>query len=95
LEKIETLNIARTVFAFPGIALDHLITGFKAGISHIRNRILLVVSLFRRNNGGESCQREMYAREAAWSNNDLHVDIVEDNGYLRHQVGLELVQVNV
>ena len=88
-------QVPLTILALTRVALDHLITSFKAGISHIGNRILLVMSLFRRDDRGESCQGEMYTREAAWSNNDLHVDIVEDNGYLRHQVGLELVQVNV
>ena len=54
-----------TVFAFPGIALDHLVTGLEAGESHVRNRVLLMVSLLGRDDRGEGGEREVNTREAA------------------------------
>jgi hypothetical protein len=39
-----------TVLALTRVTLDHLIAGFETGESHVRNRVLLVVSLLRRYN---------------------------------------------
>lgn len=52
-----------TIFAFSGVALDHLVAGFEARKSHVSDRVLLVVGLFRRDNGSEGRKREVNTGE--------------------------------
>ena len=48
-----------TVFAFPGIALDHLVASLEARESHIRDRVLLMVSLLGGNDRSKGGKREV------------------------------------
>ena len=52
-----------TVFSFPGVALDHLISGLEAGEGHVGDGILFVVGLGGRNDGGKRGEREVDTRE--------------------------------
>ena len=65
-----------TVFSFPRVALDHLISGLEAGEGHVGDRILFVMGLGGGDDRGEGSKGEMDTGEG-------------------HQVGLELVQVDV
>ena len=65
-----------TVFSFPGVAFDHLVSGLETREGHISDRILFVMCFGSRDDGGEGGERKVDTRE-------------------RHQVGLELVQVDV
>ena len=49
----------RTVFSFPGVTLDHLVSGLEAGEGHVGDRVLFVVSLGGGDNGGECGEREV------------------------------------
>ena len=48
-----------TVFAFPGIALDHLVASLEARESHIRDRVLLMMSLLGGDDRSEGGKREV------------------------------------
>jgi hypothetical protein len=53
-----------TVFAFPGITLDHLVASFEARERHVCNGVLLMVSFFCRDNWGKSGEGEVNTRKA-------------------------------
>ena len=53
-----------TVFALPGVALDHLVASLKARESHVRHRVLLVVSLLGGDDWREGGEREVNTGEA-------------------------------
>ena len=49
----------RTVFSFPGVTFDHLVSGLEAGEGHVGDRVLLVVSLGSGDNWGEGSEGEV------------------------------------
>ena len=55
-----------TVFAFPGIALDHLVASLEARESHIRDRVLLMVSLLGGNDRSKGGKREVDTGETRY-----------------------------
>ena len=48
-----------TVFSFPRVALDHLVSSLETGEGHVRDRVLFVMSFGGGNDGGESGEREV------------------------------------
>jgi hypothetical protein len=57
------INAVHTVFALPGVTFNHLATGFEARESHVRNRVLLMVSLLGGDYRSKSGKREVNTRE--------------------------------
>ena len=62
-----------TVFAFPGIALDHLVASLEARESHIRDRVLLMVSLLGGNDRSKGGKREV----DTWEGHQVRLELVE------------------
>ena len=88
-----------TVFSFPGVALDHLVSGLEAGEGHVSDRVLLVVSLCSGDDGGESGEREVDTGEGDQVGLELvQVDVQgtvksEGGGDGRDDLGNQTVEV--
>ena len=48
-----------TIFSFPRIALDHLVSGLEAREGHVGDRVLLMVRLGSRNDGSKGGEGEV------------------------------------
>jgi len=60
-------QITLTVFSFTGVALDHLVSALEAREGHLRDRVLLMSGLLRREHGGIGGKREMNTGEPNWA----------------------------
>ncbi len=91
---IDQMMYIRTVFSFPGIALDHLVASFETRECHVSNRVLFMVCFFSRDDGSKSGEGEVDTGKPGKWNVIPAVSPVQC-GDLRNQVGLEFVQINV
>ena len=92
---------ARHVLALTGVADDHLVTLLEAGEGHLCDGVLLVVSLVGREERRVSGQREVDTGETTQGVlvrsivNEISGGFWKQARYLRHQVSLEFVQVDI
>jgi hypothetical protein len=72
--------------------MNHLVLTLKAGIRHLRDRVLFVMGLINGEQGRVARKREVDTREAVKDYYSDHFCNMFDS---RYQISLEFVQINI